>query len=200
MKDNKALPIFLCDLDGTVAAYEEALMRDLETLRSPSEPPITELFRDKEPAWLKARMNLIRASATWWENLPVISSGMKIVELARSIGFRVTICTAGPDKNAEAWAGKMRWRLKHMPFADMTMTREKDIVYGKALFDDFPEYIENWLVWRKRGLVIMPVAPYNQKFTHKNVIRWDGSEEAYREISKELTRIYQSATKGYISE
>jgi|GEM_PF-4745712 len=35
-------------------------------------------------------------------------------------------------------------------------------------------YIERWLTWRPRGLVIMPAQPWNEDFRHSNVLRYNG--------------------------
>ena len=59
----------------------------------------------------------------------------------------------------------------------ITMTEDKGLVYGKILVDDFPEYIERWLQWRPRGLVIMPAHEHNEQFKHPNIIRYRGDED-----------------------
>jgi hypothetical protein len=45
------------------------------------------------------------------------------------------------------------------------------MVYGKALVDDYPPYVEKWLKYRPNGLVLMPAHDYNAGFRHPNVIR-----------------------------
>ena len=61
--------------------------------------------------------------------------------------------------------------------AQVTITEDKGLVYGKVLFDDWPNYITRWLKWRKRGLVLMLDHPWNQSFFHPNVIRIKGPED-----------------------
>jgi len=39
----------------------------------------------------------------------------------------------------------------------------------------FLGYVERWLSWRDRGLVIMPANEGNKNFSHPQVIRYDGS-------------------------
>ena len=57
-----------------------------------------------------------------------------------------------------------------MPLADVTVTHDKGLVYGKVLFDDYPPYIERWLEHRPRGKVLMLETPYNRSFSHPNVL------------------------------
>ena len=86
------------------------------------------------------------------------------------------ILTQGPRQNPSSWAGKKKWIDKHLgEDTDITITRDKGLVYGKTLVDDYPGYIDRWLKWRKRGLVIMPANKQNENYTHPQVIRYDGS-------------------------
>ena len=61
---------------------------------------------------------------------------------------------------------------------DITITRDKSLVYGKVLVDDYPAYAERWLKHRSRGLVIMPANKDNREYKHPQVIRFDGSNLA----------------------
>jgi len=49
------------------------------------------------------------------------------------------------------------------------------MVYGKFLYDDYPDYMLKWLEHRPRGLGIMPANRANQGFQHAQVVRWDGT-------------------------
>jgi len=188
MSEDKACPIALVDMDNSIAKYEESLLKDLDKLRSPNEPINWEYHT--EPDYIRARMDLIRLSSTWWENLPPITRGLEIVNIMRSMGFRIVICTQGPRKNAAAWQGKMLWVQKNLPDdTDIIITRDKGLIYGNVLMDDFPDYITNWLKHRPRGLVIMPAHHYNKDFSHSNVIRDDGSPEATEKIKDGLNKI-----------
>jgi len=91
-------------------------------------------------------------------------------------GYKIMILTGGPRKNPHAWSGKKIWMDKNLgEDVDITITRDKGLVYGKILVDDYPVYIERWLEWRPRGLIIMPVNEENKNFSHKNVIPYNGS-------------------------
>jgi 5'-nucleotidase len=175
-KTNENL-IALVDMDGTVADYDGQMVRDLEKLRAPCEPKINlQNFRDKEPLYILERMKLIKANGDWWENLPRLPIGFEIVKVLRRYGFQINICTQGPKKNAVAWSHKLSWILKNMPYAVPHVVRNKGLMYGRILVDDFPEYIEQWLAFRPRGLVIMPAHDYNKDFSHPNVLRYDGTD------------------------
>ena len=183
--------IALIDLDGTVADHDGALLRDLEALRAPEEPPIDlSKWRDKSkmPPHISYRTYMIRDRSSWWENLPVIQKGMDLVNLMQSMGYRIVILTQGPRTNPSAWKGKVKWINKYFGTdIDMTITRDKGMVYGKVLFDDYPVYMDAWLEHRPRGLGIMNAFPYNEGYSNPQVIRWD-SETITQEIIDALQR------------
>jgi len=100
-----------------------------------------------------------------------------------AVGFNVHILTKGPSSNPLAWAEKMECVRKH--FDDnvtIHITEDKGVHYGRVLVDDYPAYVNAWLAHRPRGLVIMPAHPYNEKYAHQNVIRYDGTNEAFEEL------------------
>lgn len=176
MIDRSVQPVGLMDLDGTLCNYDEALERDMERIRSPGEPHFKSFARDQEPPYIRERMNLIRGSSEWWENLKLLPNGLKIKNHLVDFGFRIVILTQGPRTNAEAWKGKLVWCRKNLNSdTDVIITRDKSLVYGKVLVDDFPPYVEAWLSHRPRGTVIMPDQPWNQGFKHKQVIRYGGT-------------------------
>ena len=176
--------IALLDMDGTVADYDGQLAKDLATLASPDEKPYVLWERDTVPKYIQARMDLIKCRGEWWENLPVLSLGMKIVKALRQFEFDIHILTQGPKKNPEAWSHKAKWVMKNLPDIPITITRDKGLVYGRVLADDWPEYIVRWLKFRPRGQVIMPAHRWNEKFKHPNVLRYDGhnDEELYKAL------------------
>ena len=168
--------IALFDMDGTLCDYDKALLEKLEVLRSPHEPVFKLPLRDNAPSYIRERADLIRASEKWWEELPKFKLGRDILEAARELEYRIVILTQGPRRNPASWSGKKKWIDKNLgPDVDITMTRDKGLVYGKVLVDDFPEYIERWFKWRKRGLVIMPANEGNKDYHHQQVIRYNGS-------------------------
>jgi FMN phosphatase YigB (HAD superfamily) len=170
--------IILFDMDGTLCDYDSGLFNDLEKLRSPEEPIFHPPIKDSFPEYVKARAELITSSGKWWANLPKFQLGFDIREMSKELGYREMILTQGPRRNPDAWSGKKSWIDKNLgQDVDITITRDKGLVYGKVLVDDFPGYIERWLQWRPRGLVIMPANEGNYNFVHPQVIRYDGSNK-----------------------
>lgn len=98
------------------------------------------------------------------------------------------ILTQGPRKNPASWSGKKRWIDKNLgENVDITITRDKGLVYGKIFVDDYPGYLKRWLEWRPRGLAIMPVNKENKDFKHPNVISYDGTN--LEEVKKAMQLI-----------
>ena len=166
----------------TLCNYMQDLKESMEKLRSPEES-VVPYDHDNEPPHIKARQRLIKSSVEWWANLKPFKLGFDVWELATSMGLRKMILTQGPRNNPNALAGKKLWIDKHLgQDVEFTMTRDKGLVYGKILVDDWPEYIERWLKWRKRGLVVMPASDHNVGFSHPQVVRYDGTN--FEEVKK----------------
>lgn len=182
--------IALFDMDGTLCDYEKKLISDLNEIRSSNEDEVTSVPRDDAPLYLRKRANLIRSSTEWWATLPQFRLGFDVWHLALQIGYRRMILTQGPKRNPNAWSGKKIWLDNNVGNeVDVTITRDKGLVYGKVLVDDWPEYIEQWLEWRPRGLVIMPASKANVNFKHKQVIRYDGDN--FAEVSNAMRKILE---------
>lgn len=173
MKEQERIALF--DMDGTLCDYESRLIADLNDLNSPQEQYIDRVPDDDAPLYLRKRVDLIRSSVEWWATLPKFQLGFDIWELTNDLGFRRMILTAGPKRNPNAWSGKKIWIDGNLGTnTDITITRDKGLVYGKVLVDDWPDYILRWLEWRPRGLVIMPASKTNENFKHEQVIRYTG--------------------------
>ncbi len=167
--------IALFDMDGTLVDYDSALQRDLAQLAGPNEPPYEYGPGVKQPDYIRARHNLIRSQVGWWRNLPRYQLGFEIMDMAKQNGFNIHILTKGPRKTTSAWTEKVEWCREHVPEAVVHITEDKGVVYGALLVDDWPPYVEAWLKWRPRGLVIMPPWPWNEGFFEDDprVIRAD---------------------------
>jgi 5'-nucleotidase len=168
--------IGLFDMDGTLFDYDGQLRKDLETLMSPNETMPDNIFDESIP-WIKARMHLIKSQPGWWRELPKFQLGWDVYEIAVELGFCIDILTKGPRSKPQAWAEKVECIMRH--FGDEVVPnivgKTKKRYYGSFLCDDYPPYVEDWLKHRPRGLAIMPAHDYNKNFTHKNVIRYDGT-------------------------
>jgi 5'(3')-deoxyribonucleotidase len=192
--------IALFDLDGTGADYDGEMARREVPLRAPGEPIF--VGWDDVPDYIKARRDLIKKQPGFWRQLPRLEHGFHVVEKIRQVGFKLHVLTKGPVKTTTAWTEKVEWCQEHLPDADVTITQNKALVYGRVLVDDFPPYFEPWLSVRPRGLVICVAHSWNADFAqggpkeHPNVIRYDGTNLAAVETA--LRRAYdrQPGTPG----
>jgi hypothetical protein len=172
--------IALFDMDGSIADYSGALVRDLHRLAAPGEPEITRdsLWQIADTPHIAERIHLIKSQPGWWQALDPIPEGMAVLDWCRRGGFDVHVLTKGPRAHSQAWAEKVRWCQQHLgKDADIHVTSDKGLVYGKILYDDYPEYMLRWLAHRPRGLGILPDTPSNRGFTPPNVIRYRGPED-----------------------
>jgi hypothetical protein len=151
-------------MDGTIADHTGALMCDLAKIQSPGDPPITRHEYD-EPDWVKERKRLIRSQPGWWLNLKPIPLGFDIYHLARNIGFQINVLTKGPWTCPHAWTEKVQWCRRELhDDTKITISEDKSIVYGRVLVDDYIPYIIGWLLFRPRGLIVMPANDENVEY------------------------------------
>jgi len=169
--------IALFDLDDSLADYTGAIRRDLELMRSPSEPEMPEdIWNHRYPAYIKQRIRTLRSVPGWWLNLEPIPAGMYAVELAKEMGYEVHILSKGPTSQPTAWKEKVEWCQKYLK-ADIHLVTDKSLIYGTFLYDDYVAYMNSWLVHRPRGLGIMPKNSINKDYSHPQVIHWDGENK-----------------------
>jgi hypothetical protein len=138
----------------------------------------------------------VKSRTGWWESLPVIESGMGLVQLCRDIGFSINILTQGPAINTNAWTEKYLWCEKNVrpiaPDYNMNITRGgKGLVYGRVLVDDWPPFMKAWLEHRPRGLGLMPRTPENLGFSHPQVVKYDYAEWRTPELEERLRHAYE---------
>lgn len=172
--------IALFDMDGSLANYNKALVRDLAAIASLHDEPVNEdniwYLADRQP-WLRERMKLIKNQPGWWLNLEPIPDGLTILDWSRRFGYEIHILTKGPKKHSRAWKEKVEWCQRHIgDDVDIHITSDKGLVYGRVLYDDYPDYMLRWLKHRPRGLGIMPITPFNKDFSHPNVVMYRGVE------------------------
>jgi 5'(3')-deoxyribonucleotidase len=153
--------VALVDMDGTLCQFREQLDADLARV----------LGKDMEtmsPQAIRQVEFLIRGQAGWYRNLKPIPFGFAIVRLLQAIGFRIMIMTRGSKEAKNAWSEKAAWIAEHLPEADVTVTQDKSLVYGKVIVDDTPAHFLPWMEHRPRGLVVMPVQPWNRNMAKKD--------------------------------
>jgi 5'(3')-deoxyribonucleotidase len=168
------------------------MSKALDDLRSPGErAEEAESFGNYSGQdYLRARRNLVKTQPGFWRNLEPLESGFRIVEILRQLDFELHILTKGPQNSTNAWTEKVEWCKQYIPDASIVIAQDKGLVYGKVLVDDWPSYVNRWLEWRPRGLIIMPAHKWNVGFEHSNVIRYENSnqEEAIKKALVEIRR------------
>lgn len=167
-------PRALIDLDGTLVNFSQPLRDAQMALLAPGEAPLLEADDEEKYPHVKARRRLIKNQPGFWQNLPRLERGFRVVKIMSEVGFRLTVLTRGPRPNLNAWTEKALW-VRQQPELQqartIVMDDEKAMVYGRVLMDDWIPYIEPWLKKRPRGWVILPDQPWNQGFTHPRVLR-----------------------------
>ncbi len=177
----------LIDLDGTLADFEGRLREHLVAMASPGEPEITESDLRDTPSWLSKRLHFIKRYPGFWRGLDRIEDGFKVLELILEAGFSTSVLTKGPSTNYGAWTEKVQWCAEHVPNLPVTVGHEKGLVYGRLLFDDFPDYALRWLEHRPRGVVLMLDSPINRGFEHPQVVR------VMRPFTEEVAQVVREA-------
>ncbi len=167
--------IALVDMDGTIADFDAGLREGLLPLASPWEHGLVYYDKiphgDDAPAWLRARMELVKRQPGFWRNLRRIEDGFKVLDMILAAGFETSILTKSPRKNHRSRAEKAEWCEEHVPDLPVTVCHDKGLVYGRILFDDYPEFALAWLEFRPNGLVLMLDGPLNRGFSHPQVVR-----------------------------
>lgn len=82
---------------------------------------------------------------------------------------------------------KVEWCHKNLPMEkgiSVSLVENKGLVYGRVLVDDYPPYVESWLKWRPRGLVIMPAHDHNVSFSHPNVIKLHWPHDGIKSLNQ----------------
>lgn len=181
MTDREPANIALLDMDGTVCRWHERLDKDLNDLLGQDRAKLP-------PETITKIEHLIRKQTGWYFNLEPIELGFKIVEVLREVGFTIMVATKATPKAANAWSEKAAWCMKYFPHAQVTVTEDKTLLYGKLLVDDYPKFADPWLKKRPRGYVIMPDQPWNQGYEHPRVRRVKTMEdvEALRPLLLEI--------------
>ena len=194
MSTKLAEPTALFDLDGTLADFDASMKEQLTLLRSPGEDSTLDETAFEDVPHIKARRRLIKNQPGFWRNLKKIDLGFQILAQVRELRFRCHVLSKGPRKVSIAWSEKVEWCNEHIPDLPIVLAEDKGLVYGKVLVDDWPAYIERWLQWRPRGLVLAVAQPWNigidERFPN-NVIRCDGNN--FDRVRDRLTAVRATA-------
>lgn len=176
--DNIPAPeyISLHDLDGSMADFDGAMRAGMQKIASPQEGEISSklLNQANEPQYIKERRRLIKSMPGFWRTLPRLELGFDVFEACKKLEFTQFVLTNGPKAPTWAWGEKVDWCNDHIPDTPAIVGRDKGLVYGRVLVDDWPEYGMRWLTWRPRGLLIVIAQPWNVDFKHPNALRYDG--------------------------
>lgn len=178
--------VALVDLDNTLVDLQGQMDSDLHEV-------LGEDIKKISKKTLESVEYLIKNKFNWWAGLQPLPFGMSIVEELRKIGFEIVICSKGPRRVISAWTQKVQWVQMYVPDANIVLTQDKSLIYGRLLVDDWPEYIKPWLEARPRGIVLMPATRFNKKFKHPRVYRMEKYEDLLA-IKPLLKKIY--ARKG----
>ena len=172
---NKDL-VALIDMDGTVADFDGAMVRELGRLASPGEPPpIGDDGKYIDAPHIRVRRKLIRSQPGFWRSLKPYKPGFDILAVLKELGFRCCVLTKGPHGEPAGWTEKVEWCRKHLPGMPIVIAEDKSLVYGRVLVDDWVEYYMGWLAHRPRGLVIAPAQAWNgDEAYHPQVVRYNG--------------------------
>ena len=108
----KSENIALFDMDGTICDHDQSLFEGLEALRGPKELVYRPPIKNDTPEYIKNRADLIRASESWWENLPRIQLGWNVLKIARELDYRIMILTQGPKKIQRLCLGRKNGLIK----------------------------------------------------------------------------------------
>lgn len=193
IKDLDPEPIALLDLDGTVADFDGELTRQMRLLQAPDEEPFVNVGNFEGPPHVEARKLLIKSQPGFWRNLPRLPLGFEILDLLRELRFTTHILSKTPRRPLAAHTEKAEWCEAHVPDLPVMLTKDKGLHYGKVLVDDWPPFAERWLMWRKRGFVVVPAQPWNDGFQHPNVFRYTGAPEERAALRLLLTKVRATA-------
>lgn len=189
MSDNDN--VALVDMDGTLCDFRGQLDADVARVLNGRGEPV------QVPAGVVQQIEyLIRGQAGWYRNLKPIPFGFEIVRMLQELGFRIMIMTKSSKESKNAWSEKVAWIAEHLPEADVTVTQDKSLVYGKVMVDDFPNHFIPWMGHRPRGVVVMPIQPWNMMVSARPNLYGVSHSEDLEAIRPFLKRAFDRGRKG----
>ena len=192
MDSRKPQPIALIDMDGTIADFDKAMLREMKKIASPSEDPKFWGRDGDRLLHMRARREMVMKMPGFYRNLEPIESGMRLYRFIVKTGFQPHILSKGPNYAPNAWTEKLEWCQQHLPEkTPVNICQFKEMVYGRVLVDDWIPYVQKWLAARPRGTVILPSRPWNKGFRHARAVRYTNSKASWREVTERLDGIYR---------
>ena len=181
--------VALVDMDGTLADFHNQLEHDLNRVLGKDRDKVSaKTIREVE--WL------IRRDGGWYRNLKPLPLGFEIVRVLQSVGFRIMIMTKSSKEAKNAWSEKAAWISEYLPEAEMTVTQDKALVYGKVLVDDYPTHFLRWMERRPRGKVIMPVQPWNCEVMDRDNLHPVKTKEDAEKLRPMLNEVFKRGLSG----
>jgi hypothetical protein len=191
-------PVALFDMDSTLCDFDSRMAELMRELANPHEEnPVTGRGEDgKIFPWLRARRAMIKKIPGFWRDLEPLRAGFEILRAAQRADLEPHVLTKGPEKSTNAWTEKVEWCQVHIPGVPITVSMDKGLVYGRVLVDDWPDYVERWLEWRPRGLVVMVDWPHNSGFSHPNVFRYRQIPQGSSDWGSQMAQLERQLEKA----
>ncbi len=172
------LKTILVDMDGVLADFENGFIEQFRQ-SYPTIPsvPVGErknfYLTSDYPLEMRKNVEQIYHTPGFFENLPIIAGGKESLELMRSVGHEVFICTSSLTRYDDCVLEKYNWIAKNLGYEwtrRMILTSDKTLVKGDYLIDDKPNPIG---VGNAAWEHIVYDAPYNRDITNKRRITWN---------------------------
>jgi 5'-nucleotidase len=176
-------PIFLVDMDGPLAGFDEHFFAqcaangwplDVEGPHAQTARFATDHIPDRE------HRRLARAlvdDTDWFRELPVTPYAVEGMMHLEAYGWDVWVCTKPLEVNKTCRDSKAAWLEEHFPGYErkLIITPDKSMVHGAILLDDAPHI--DWIRRAEWAPVIFD-APYNRDGS-----KWEGlSRTTWEEI------------------
>ena len=152
-------------------------------------------YEGKEwPPHLWTRIQTIYGRVDWWYNLEPLQVGHEIVETLVDRGYEIHVATSGPSAHPRSWMEKYQWVRDFFPRADAVhVTRDKSVIAGQILVDDWPDYISKWQSYNPGGLVVVPAHHYNKDLTMgRDILRY---ETGMQDVLNQMIDVLEGKTE-----
>jgi len=179
--------IVLFDMDDTLCDYRGKILMDVNKQIGTKNIEEIDPFNNQLSPEIRGAIKEIRRGGDWWNNIPIIQSGLALWHYFGLLGIERHILTKAPfgKEDSNGWAEKFEWYKKFLPEAkNFTETLDKEYVFGDIIVDDWTPYIIPWLNRWKTSVAIIPELDYNREFKHERAIHYSGRN--FKDIEKFL--------------